>query len=36
MPNYSTTELISHGGKVMLKIPQAKLQQNMNSELPDV
>ena len=28
--------LISHASKVMLKIPQARLQQYMNSELPDV
>ena len=28
--NYCTTALISHGSKVMLKIPQAKLQQHMN------
>ena len=28
--------LISHACKVMLKILQAKLQQNMNCELPDV
>ena len=34
--NYCTTALISHGSKVMLKIPQAKLQQYMNGELPDV
>ena len=27
---------ISHAGKVMLKILQARLQQNMNRELPDV
>ena len=31
-----TTALISHASKVMLKIPQAKLQQYMNGELPDV
>ena len=29
-------ELISHASKVMLKILQARLQQYMNSELPDV
>ena len=34
--NYSTIALISHAGKVMLKILQAKLQQYMNHELPDV
>ena len=28
--------LISHASKVMLKILQARLQQYMNSELPDV
>ena len=27
---------ISHAGKLMLKIPQARLQQYMNWELPDV
>ena len=34
--NYSTVALISHASKVMLKILQAKLQQHMNCELPDV
>ena len=34
--NYCTIVLISHVSKVMLKIPQAKLQQYMNCELPDV
>ena len=34
--NYCTIALISHAGKVMLKIPQARLQQYMNQELPDV
>ena len=34
--NYSTTALISHANKVMLKILQAGLQQYMNHELPDV
>ena len=34
--NYYTTALISHGSKVMLKILQARLQQYMNHELPDV
>ena len=41
MPNYvqTTTELqsvISHTSKVMLKILQARLQQYVNCELPDV
>ena len=34
--NYRTTTLISHVHKVMLKILQARLQQGMNRELPDV
>ena len=34
--NYHTIVLISHANKVMLKILQAKLQQFMNWELPDV
>ena len=34
--NYRTIALISHTGKVMLKILQARLQQYMNHELPDV
>ena len=34
--NYHTIALISHTNKVMLKILQAKLQQYMNCELPDV
>ena len=34
--NYRTIALISHGSKVMLKIPQARLQQYVNRELPDV
>ena len=34
--NYSTIALISHAGKVMLKILKARLQQYMNHELPDV
>ena len=34
--NYCTTALISHVSKVMLKILQARLQQYMNHELPDV
>ena len=33
---YRTIALISHTSKVMLKIPQARLQQYMNHELPDV
>ena len=33
--NYCTIALISHTGKVMLKILQAKLQQYVNQELPD-
>ena len=34
--NYHTIVLFSHASKVMLKIFQAKLQQYMNHELPDV
>ena len=34
--NYRTIALISHASKVMLKILQARLQQFMNQELPDV
>ena len=34
--NYHTIALISHAIKAMLKILQAKLQQYMNRELPDV
>ena len=34
--NYHTIVLISHASKVTLKILQAKLQQYMNQELPDV
>ena len=34
--NYHTTALISHASKVMLKILQARFQQNMNRELTDV
>ena len=34
--NYRTIALISHASKVMLKILQARLQQYMNCELPDV
>ena len=35
-PNYCTIALISHTSKVMFKILQARLQQYMNWELPDV
>ena len=34
--NYRTIALISHASKVMLKILQARFQQYMNHELPDV
>ena len=34
--NYCTIALISHTNKVMLKILQARLQQYVNGELPDV
>ena len=34
--NYPTIALISHASKVMLKILQARLQQYVNRELPDV
>ena len=34
--NSRTTALISHASKVMLKILQARLQQYLNRELPDV
>ena len=34
--NYHTTALILHASKVMLKILQARLQQYVNRELPDV
>ena len=33
---YSTIALVSHASKVMLKILQARLQQYVNHELPDV
>ena len=33
--NYHTVALISHASKVMLKILQARLQQQVNCELPD-
>ena len=35
-PNYHTIALISHASKDMLKILQARLQQYMNREFPDV
>ena len=34
--NYHTSAFILHTNKVMLKILQARLQQYMNQELPDV
>ena len=34
--NYHTIALISHASKVMLKILQARLQQYVNQEFPDV
>jgi len=34
--NYRTIALISHASKVMLKTLQARLQQHVNHELPDV
>ena len=34
--NYPTIALISHASKVILKILQARLQQYVNQELPDV
>ena len=34
--NYRTVALISHASKVMLRILQARFQQNMNCELLDV
>ena len=34
--NYQIIVLISHANKVMLKILQARLQQHLNQELPDV
>ena len=36
MPNYHTIALISYASKVMLKILQARLQQYVIRELPDV
>ena len=34
--NYRTIALISHAGKIMLKILQARLQQYVKCELPDM
>ena len=34
--NYRTIALISHASKAMLKILQARLQQYVNRELPDI
>ena len=34
--NYHTIALISHSSRVMLKILQARLQQYVNHELPDI
>ena len=34
--NYSTIAFVSHASKVMVKILEARLQQYMNRELPDV
>ena len=34
--NYCTIALISHASKVILKILQARLQQYVNRELPDI
>ena len=34
--NYRTIAVISHSSKVMIKILQARLQQYVNRELPDV
>ena len=34
--NYHTIALISHASNIMLKIFQARLQQYVNQELPDV
>ena len=34
--NYCTVVLISHASKIMLKILQARLQQYVNQEIPDV
>ena len=35
-PDYHTDGLISHANNVMLKILQARFQQYVNQELPDV
>ena len=34
--NYCTTALISHANKIMFKILQARLQQYVNTEIPDL
>ena len=34
--NYCTIALISHASKIMLKILQARLQQYVNREIPDI
>ena len=34
--NYRTSAFISHASKIMLKIFQARLQQYMNCEIPDI
>ena len=34
--NYSTIVLISHASQLMFKVIQARLQQYMNQELPDL
>ena len=34
--NYCTIVIVSHGSKVVLKILQAKFQQYVNQELPDI
>ena len=34
--NYHTIALISHASKIMLKIFQARIQQYVNRELPDI
>ena len=36
MPKYHTVALISHASKVMLKILQARVQQYINRDLPEV
>ena len=36
LPDYHTIALISYASKVMLKILQARLQQYVNRELPDI